>query len=76
MQPNKPKFFETKAFLNGREIYQLSPAEVFQAIAAKEKEIASLEQIENQPAILIAEITEAKGQLADLVVHLDNIEEN
>lgn len=63
---------ETKHFLNGRDIATLSDDELFQAIAAVEKNIKTLEEIENKPKRLVAKIEELRSGLKTLIEYLDS----
>lgn len=65
------KFFETKHFLNAQDISQMSDEQIYAAISKKEADIAKLEAINTKPKRLIAQIEEAKGELAALIAHLD-----
>ena len=72
-QPEEPiMFFTNKSFLNGQDISKLSNAEIYSAIAAKEAEIARLEQIQNKPKSLQNEIEQAKNDIKALVEYLDS----
>jgi hypothetical protein len=63
--------FKTQFLLNGVPIEQHTKEAVYEAIAAEEKRIAKLREIQHQPKSLVKEIEEAEAALVALVAHLD-----
>lgn len=65
------KFFETRNYLNGRDLSTLTDSDIYLMIKVKEQEIRDLESITTRPVRLTRQIEEAKKELTDLVAFLD-----
>lgn len=61
----------TRHFLNGRDVAELSIAQIYDVIAKAEIDIRDLEKIENKPKRLVKEIEKRKADLKALVDFLD-----
>lgn len=61
----------TRHFLNGRDVAELSLAQIYDVIAKAEIDIRDLEKIENKPKRLVKEIEKRKTDLKALVDFLD-----
>lgn len=64
----------TKTLVNGKDVKEMSDAEVYQLIADQEAEIARLEAIKAKPKKLVAEIGKRHEGIAALVTYLDSKE--
>jgi hypothetical protein len=65
--------FRPQFLLNGAPLETFSKDAVYEAIAAEEKRIAKLREIEHRPNSLITEIEQSEAMLQALVSHLDSI---
>jgi len=65
--------FRPQFLLNGMPLEQFTKEAVYEAIAAEEKRIAKLREIQHQPKSLVKEIEDAEAALTALVEHLDAI---
>lgn len=61
----------TRHFLNGKDISQITLAQLYQTIGMAEQDIRELEKIENKPKRLVKEIEKRKADLKALVDFLD-----
>lgn len=63
---------KTFTYVNGTDINNFRPADLYDLIASEEDQIRKLEAIENKPLTLQQEITRRRQGIADLVAHLDS----
>lgn len=63
--------FETKHYIYGKNVADMTPAELIQAVKTIEKEIADLEQVKTKSKKIAAMIADLKKALDDVVEHLD-----
>lgn len=61
----------TRHFLNGKDISEITLAQLYQTIGMAEQDIRELEKIENKPKRLVKEIEKRKADLKALVDFLD-----
>ena len=61
----------TRHFLNGKDISEITLAQLYQTIGHAEQDIRELEKIENKPKRLVKEIEKRKADLKALVDFLD-----
>lgn len=64
----------TKTFVNGADLANLADAQVYELISAEEARIKELNNIENKPKKLLAEIAKRQAGIKALVDHLDSKE--
>lgn len=65
--------FKPQYLLNNLDVSKLTKTEIYEMIAAEEKRITKLREIQHQPKSLIEEIEQAEATLTALVEYLDNV---